>query len=262
MSPRVRRPAVAGLFYPADPGELASTVDALLERGRTATQPPKALIAPHAGYVYSGPTAGIALATLIGDRDRIGRIVLLGPSHYVTFRGLALSSAAAFQTPLGQLAVDLESRDRLLELPQVAVDDGAHAREHSLEVLLPFLQRALPSSPVLPLAVGDAAPSEVGAVLEEVWDDASTRIVVSSDLSHYLDYEAARRRDRATCAAIERLDAAGLEPADACGCRAIAGLLETARRHGLRAATLDLCNSGDTAGCRDRVVGYGAWAFS
>ena len=261
MPSLVRQPAVAGFFYPADPRELGSVVDGLIDCGEPSVSHPKALIAPHAGYIYSGPTAGIAMATLVEDRDHIERVVLLGPSHFVAFAGLAASRAEVFRTPLGPVPVDVELRDRLLELPHVLIDDRAHAREHSLEVLLPFLQRALRHFEVVPLAVGDASPEEVGAVLERAWGDGATRIVVSSDLSHYQDYRTAQRRDRTTCEAIERLDAAALGPTDACGCRAVAGLLEIARRRGLSARTLDLRNSGDTAGPRDSVVGYGAWAF-
>ncbi len=266
MPSRVRQPAVAGLFYPVDAVELGETVDALVAAGRGVIgagheAPAKALIAPHAGLAYSGPTAGIAMAMLERDREHIERVVIVGPSHYVPVGGLAVSSASAFATPLGPVPVDTGLRDSLLELRQVGVDDRAHAREHSIEVLLPFLQRLLPGLRVLPLAVGEATPTEVAEVLDHVWGDDATRIVVSSDLSHYHDYFTARRRDRATCATIERLDAEALEPDDACGCRAVAGLLAAARARGFRAQTLDLRSSGDTAGPRDRVVGYGAWAF-
>ena len=261
MPTRVRQPAVAGIFYPADAGQLADAVDRLVATGRGEPRRAKALIAPHAGLDYSGPTAGVALATLERDRDAIERVVLLGPTHYVPIRGLAVPSVEAFETPLGPVRLDTELRDAALELAQVVVDDRPHDREHSLEVLLPFLQRTLASFRVLPLTVGEASPTEVADVLDRVWGDDATRIVASSDLSHYLDYPTAKRRDRATRETIERLDAEGLRPEDACGCHAVAGLLAAARRHGLGAHTLDLRNSGDTAGPRDRVVGYGAWAF-
>ena len=266
MSRLARQPAVAGLFYPAEASELEATVDDLLDvasgGAAAASAAPKAVIAPHAGYVYSGVTAAIAISSLRSEDDRIERVVLLGPSHFVALRGLAASSASYFETPLGPVAVDLELRDRLLALDQVETNDLAHGREHSLEVLLPFLQRALGGLTVVPLTVGDTTPEEVAEVLELAWGDEATRIVVSSDLSHYHDYTTAREIDARTRLAIEALDAYALAPEDACGCYAVNGLLEIARRRGLEPTTLDLRNSGDTAGGRDRVVGYGAWSFT
>ena len=260
--PETRPAAVAGRFYPADADRLVEVVDTHLATGRSEIRGPKAVVAPHAGYVYSGPTAGVALATLAVDATGIERVVLLGPSHFFPIRGLAVTGARAFETPLGVVPVDEELREVLLRLPQVTVDDRAHAREHSLEVILPFLQRILGEFSLVPLVVGDASKGEVAEVLETVWGDDATRIVVSSDLSHYHDYSTARRLDRETCRAIERLDSGSIGPPQACGCRALNGLLECAGRRGLEAITLDLRNSGDTAGGRDSVVGYGAWAFA
>jgi AmmeMemoRadiSam system protein B len=261
MPESVRQPAVAGLFYPSDPTALAASLATMLGRAEPRGVQPKALIAPHAGYVYSGPVAASAYSRLLPFASQINRVVLLGPSHYVPFRGLAASSADCFETPLGRIELDAETRDRLLTLPQVTILDAAHAREHSLEVHLPFLQTVLSVFRLLPLAVGDATAEEVAEVLETAWGDERTLLVISSDLSHYHDYETARRLDAATRDSIERLDAGSIRSERACGSCAVNGLLEAARRRGLQAVTLDLRSSGDTAGPRDQVVGYGAWAF-
>jgi len=258
----IRPPAVAGTFYPADPERLAATVDRLLadagERGRGA--PPAALIAPHAGYAWSGPVAGHAFAALGPAPAGIRRVVVIGPAHYVRMRGLAASSADAFRTPLGDVPVDRGALRALADLPQVTQADLPHVEEHALEVELPFLQRLLEAFTLVPLVVGDTGPDEVAAALERLWDEG-TLVVVSSDLSHYLDHASARRRDEATAARIERLDGRDLGPDDACGHLPVAGLLELAGQRRLAVERLDLRNSGDTAGPKDRVVGYGAWAF-
>ena len=259
-----RAPAVAGTFYPGERSALAAAVDGYL---RDASRPeaggvsPKALVAPHAGYVYSGGVAASAYATWRDEADRIERVVLLGPSHRVAVRGLATTAAARFATPLGNVEIDVEACARAARLPQVCVDEEAHAFEHSLEVHLPFLQRVLDAFRLVPFAVGSASADEVAEVLDQLWGGDETRIVVSTDLSHYHDYESARRLDAATCRAIESLDPAGLDAESACGRVPVRGLLACATRRGLAVETLDLRSSGDTAGPRDRVVGYGAWAF-
>lgn len=261
----IRPPAVAGMFYPADRQQLHDDVTDYLAAaaGARADAPvPKAIIAPHAGYVYSGPVAASAYARLLPARDRIHRVILLGPSHRVPFRGLASSSADAFTTPLGQIRLDRAAIDNLADFPQVQRLDAAHAQEHSLEVQLPFLQEVLDDFQLVPLVVGDASPAEVAAVLERLWGGPETLIVISSDLSHYHDYLTAKRLDRHTSNAIEGLQAEVVHSEDACGCVPVAGLLYLAREHGLRASTIDLRNSGDTAGPRDRVVGYGAYVFN
>lgn len=268
--PSIRRPAVAGrypeaAFYPADEGELRDLVDALLERARgslgaaPAHASPKALIAPHAGYQYSGPVAASAYARIAPEGIR--RVVLLGPAHRVPVRGLAAPAADAFATPLGPVALDASALAGVARLPQVRRSDPAHAFEHSLEVQLPFLQRVLGSFLLVPLVVGDAEPEEVDEVLEALWGGRETLVVVSSDLSHYLDYETARRLDAQTTRAIEALAPESLDPDRACGCIPVQGLLLAARRHGLHARAVDVRSSGDTAGPKDRVVGYGAYAF-
>jgi AmmeMemoRadiSam system protein B len=222
---------------------------------------PKALIAPHAGYLYSGQTAAASFGTL-RDARAIERVVVIGPAHYVPFRGIAAPAAAAFATPLGSVPVDQEAIGGIENLPFVVRDDRPHAPEHALEVELPFLQVLLPSFRIVPLLVGDAEPQAVAAVLRRLWGGAETLMVVSSDLSHYHDYETARRLDSATAALIERGEWAEIGPERACGCLAVAGLLKEMRERGGHGRRLALCNSGDTAGPRDRVVGYGAWVFT
>ncbi len=259
-----REPAAAGLFYPGDPATLDADVRRELGSAHPSTScpAPKAVIVPHAGYVYSGAVAASAYALVARRRDEIERVVLLGPSHRVALRGLAAPRADAFLTPLGAVPVDRSAITRVLDLPQVCELDAAHAEEHSLEVQLPFLQRALGSFQLVPFSVGDASAEQVAEVLERLWGGAETLIVISSDLSHYHDSETARRLDAATTSAIEALRPEALGVESACGRVPVAGLLLAARRHGLAVHTLDLRNSGDTAGPRDRVVGYGAYALA
>lgn len=260
---RIREPAVAELFYPGDPQALREQVERCLAgAGAGAAAPiPKAIIAPHAGLVYSGSVAAHAYARLVPAATRISRVVLLGPSHRVHLSGLALPDADAFRTPLGLVEIDPSARAQLQDLDQVSVCAAAHAAEHSLEVQLPFLQQVLSRFVLVPLVAGDASPAAVAEVLDRLWDAEQTLIVVSSDLSHYHDYTSARRIDAATTAAIEALELDALGPHQACGCVPVRGLLHSARARGMRATTLCVANSGDTAGPRDRVVGYGAWAL-
>jgi AmmeMemoRadiSam system protein B len=256
-------PAVAGVFYPDDPDELRQQVHAYLSAanaGRIDT--PKALIAPHAGYIYSGPVAANAYAQLGAIAERIRRVVILAPSHHVGFRGIAVSSADLFQTPLGMLEVDKMAVAQVRELPQVHPLDDAFEHEHSLEVQLPFLQEILEDFRIVPLVVGDAEPADVEQVLEALWGGDETLIVISSDLSHYNDYETAREMDKETSEAIENLQPGDISFHQACGRIPVNGLLMAARQHQLQATTVDLRNSGDTAGSKDRVVGYGAYVLS
>ncbi|HXZ48137.1 MAG TPA: AmmeMemoRadiSam system protein B [Usitatibacter sp.] len=260
--PAVRPAAVAGSFYPGEPAALAAEVAAHLAAAApdAGERAPKAIIAPHAGYIYSGPIAASAYARLAPLAGRVRRVVLAGPAHRVYVRGAAVPSAAAFASPLGAVALDVEAIESIRRFACVEVSDRAHALEHSLEVHLPFLQAVLGAFRLVPIVVGDASPDEMAALLEALWGGEETLVVVSSDLSHYLPYEAARRRDGGTARSILGLEP-GLEPEDACGAAPINGLLEVARRRGLEARLVDLRNSGDTAGDRDRVVGYGAFAF-
>ena len=259
----VRQPAVAGSFYPSDPGTLRSQVRGYLEeaaiRAPGSKEWPKALIAPHAGYVYSGPVAATAYARLAGALSTVTRVVLLGPAHFVPVRGIATTGFASWSTPLGEVAIDADARERALALPAVFVDDEANAPEHSLEVHLPFLQEVLGDFTLAPFAVGQTHPEHVARLLAELWGGDETVVVVSSDLSHYHDHRAATELDRATAAAIEALDPAGVGLDSACGVFPVRGFLVAARERSMRLETIDLRTSGDTAGSRDRVVGYGAF---
>ncbi len=257
----VRAPAVAGMFYPDDPAELDRAVRGFLAGVPKHDPAPKAMILPHAGYVYSGPVAASGYARLADVRHTVTRVVLLGPAHRVPVSGLAVSTAQGFATPLGTVPVDRAAVERILALPQVTAFDAAHRLEHSLEVHLPFLQEALASFSVVPLVVGDATPDEVAEVIEALWGGPETLIVVSSDLSHYCDDNTARDLDAATSAAIEALKPDDIADHQACGHIPIKGLLRAAAGHGLTARTIDLRNSGDTAGPRGEVVGYGAYVF-
>jgi len=258
----IREPAFAGLFYPANAGELRTTIQGFLDG--VQFQPgaaPKALIVPHAGYVYSGSVAATAYARLHPYRDNYTRVILLGPCHQVSLRNLALSGVDVFRTPLGDVPLDKQAIASL-NMPEVRIFEAAHQFEHSLEVQLPLLQIVLGSFSLVPLVVGDAAPETVAEVIYSLWGGAETLIVVSSDLSHYLVYDEARARDRFTCEAIEHLDAHCIDHENACGATPVGGLLIEAKSRAMEVTTLDLRNSGDTAGGKDQVVGYGAWMFT
>lgn len=260
---QIRHAAVAGAFYPGDASVLKRDVQSMLAATQAPASDatvPKALIVPHAGYIYSGPIAANAYARLIPARSRISRVVLLGPVHRVPVRGLALPGVDSFETPLGMVQLDQEAMDSISALPQVVESMPAHAWEHSLEVQLPFLQMVLDKFSLVPLAVGDATPAEVAEVLEILWGGEETLIVISSDLSHYLPYDTARRVDHGTARAILELDAP-VSHEQACGGTPVNGLLLAARHHHLQPQLLDLRNSGDTAGDRSQVVGYGAFVF-
>lgn len=256
-----RQPAVAGQFYPDNPQVLESSVSDYLQSEQECTHPPKAIIVPHAGYVYSGPIAGSAYACLAPIKDTIKRVVILGPSHRVPLTGLGISSADRFITPLGAINIDQTSIEKIADLPQVQVRNDAHLLEHSLEVQLPFLQLALKQFDLVPVVVGDTSANEVADVLDLLWGGDETLIVISSDLSHYHDYNTAQILDNKTSRAIESLSHEDIHYENACGRNPVNGLLEIARRKKLHVTTLDLRNSGDTAGTKDQVVGYGAYLF-
>jgi AmmeMemoRadiSam system protein B/AmmeMemoRadiSam system protein A len=261
--PGVRPPAVAGLFYPEDARDLADEIAAHLDLTEEAPQAPgfpKALIVPHAGYIYSGPVAASAYDLLRPARGIVKRVVVLGPCHRVPVRGLALPQARAFATPLGGIPLDAEGVRAIRDLPQVLESAATHAEEHALEVQLPFLQRVLGDFSLVPLVVGDAAPEEVAGVLDRLWGGPETLLVISSDLSHYHPYESAQAIDRGTVRAILGLDA-GISHDQACGATPVAGLLIAARSRGLSPRLLDCRNSGDTAGDKRRVVGYASFAL-
>lgn len=254
-----RKPAVAGRFYPADPRQLHDALDAYLQAADHGDKVPKAMIVPHAGYIYSGPVAATAYARLAPAAQRIRRVVLIGPSHQVAFRGLAVSRAHAYSTPLGDVPVDQEAIAELLQFPFIEYLEQAHTLEHSLEVHLPFLQTVLDAFKLIPIVAGDAEPAQVASVLERLWGGDETLLVVSSDLSHYHDYATARQRDHETSRLIEALRFDEIVGDAACGKIGVNGLLKLLRDKGLSIKTIDLRNSGDTAGDKVRVVGYGAY---
>jgi AmmeMemoRadiSam system protein B len=271
---RVRPAAHAGRFYPDDPVELKRQVTGFIAEGRAVVRAAggadpgaegktaKALIAPHAGYMYSGPVAGSAYACLEGNAAAIRRVVLIGPAHYAAFPGVAVSGMDAYATPLGLVPVDRDWVEKAIEEAGVERADAPHAPEHSLEVHLPFLQVLLGRFSLVPLAVGQAEDAAVGRLLEALWGGPETCIVVSSDLSHFHGYDTARALDAATAKAILGLEGQDLAGEDACGYEGVRGLLWVARRRGMRCRLLDLRNSGDTSGSRHRVVGYGAFALA
>jgi len=257
----VQLPSVAGMFYPADPDSLSHTVEQLLDDAKNPGTRPKALIAPHAGYIYSGPIAASAYVLLESLNGQINQVVAFAPAHRVPFAGIAAATASYFRTPLGDVPVDRAAVDKALKLPQVKAFDAVFEGEHALEVQLPFLQKTLRRFNLAPFIVGDASGEEVAEVIDHLWGDDSTLIVISSDLSHYLEYTSAKSIDSVTTDAIESLAPQLLHHDNACGRIPIQGMLIAAREHGLRVETLDTRNSGDTAGSKDRVVGYGAYAF-
>ncbi len=259
---RVRPAAVAGMFYPQNPADLRAEVASYLAASAADALPaPKAVVVPHAGFRYSASVAAKAYARLAAARGRVSRVVLIGPTHRVAVAGFALSNAEAFDTPLGPVAVDVAAVDRLKARPDAAAMDLAHAQEHCLEVQLPFLKEILGDVVIVPVLAGQVAPEAVADLLDSLWGGPETLIVVSSDLSHYLSYDDCVTLDTVTRHAIETLSPERIERPQACGRLPIAGLLLAAKARGMTVETLDLRNSGDTAGPRGQVVGYGSWAF-
>jgi AmmeMemoRadiSam system protein B len=257
---KIRHAAVAGAFYPDEPDALRRNIDEMLFEIDVSAhkKSPKALIAPHAGYIYSGPTAAAAYALL--DPEKVKRVILLGPTHRFLLSGLALPDADAFETPLGKVSLDLEFIRKISDMEQVHISNDSHTYEHSLEVHLPFLQRQLKQFTLVPLAVGQARPELVAEVLDALWGGDETIIIISSDLSHFHSYETAMRIDQKSVEAILNLDAS-ITHEQACGATPINGLLSIVSKHPLKPELIDFRNSGDTAGPRDQVVGYAAIAF-
>ena len=261
-SSMVRMPAHAGTFYPSDPAILKRRVERFIAEADDPSHPGilRAIVAPHAGYDYSGPVAGSAYRAVAPHVDGFRRALVLGPSHRVYFRGVALPASDGFRTPLGDLPVDADLKSAVADLEGVAESEEAHRSEHSVEVQLPFLQVALGSPSILPVVVGDApAGMLAGFILAALEACPDTLVVASSDLSHYLPYATAKEQDQNTAKRIQALEP-DISPEEACGCHPVGGLLEVARRSGWRVDCLDLRNSGDTEGDPDRVVGYGAFA--
>ena len=260
----LRSCAVAGTFYPDDPVDLRKTVQHFIAAApthRTESKPPQALIGPHAGYQYSGPIAGSAYAPLPSAAGRIRRVVIMGPAHRVSFSGLATVSVPAFDSPLGEVPVDQPAISAITNLPDVIVHDGAHEYEHGLEVHLPFITETLGHVAIVPVLFGQVSYLSAAQLFDSLWS-SDTMIVVSSDLSHYHDHQTATELDRQTADAIESNRPDRIGPQQACGHTAIRGLLTAAGQRGLHAHCVDLRNSGDTAGPKERVVGYGAFHFN
>ena len=257
----IRQPAVSGAFYPAQPEQLQEMINGFLNKAEITAKVPKAMIVPHAGYIYSGEIAASAYTRLKAGADKIKRVVVVGPSHRVGFRGLAVSHAQFFNTPLGKIPLDMAAIEKLLTLPFVQYIDEAHFMEHSLEVQLPFLQTVLNDFTLIPIVAGDASAAQVAQVLELFYDDPETVVVISSDLSHYHDYATAQRLDKETSDKIEKLQYQQLEQESACGRVPVSGLLALAQKKSLQVKNIDLRNSGDTAGDKKRVVGYGAYVI-
>jgi MEMO1 family protein len=256
-----RKPAVAGTFYPANPKQLHQMLGQYIKDAESGHKVPKAIIVPHAGYVYSGPIAASAYARLKLAHQPITRVVIIGPSHRVGFKGLAVSRANTFSTPLGKIPVDLEAVKTIVKFPFVEYVEQAHALEHSLEVHLPFLQETLHDFKIVPIVAGDASPEQVGLVIDALWGGDETLVVISSDLSHYHDYATAKKLDQSTSEHIENLQYELITPESACGKVPVSGLLKLAREKSLSVKNIDLRNSGDTAGDKSRVVGYGAYVI-
>jgi len=259
----IRRPAVAGSFYPSDPRALNTMIGDLLNGAvpLDTVHWPKAVIVPHAGYIYSGPIAASAYASIRGAAPFYRRVVLLGPAHRAPVEGFALPASQSFATPLGEVDLDRSAWETLQQSEDVCVDEAAHALEHSLEVQLPFLQSVLEHIKLIPILVGRTSAERVAQLLESLWGGDETLIVISSDLSHYLPYHQARWRDQATVEEILQLHP-NLNFDQACGALPVNGLILAAQRHHLVPSLLDHRNSGDTAGDRSRVVGYTSIAFS
>lgn len=256
----VRQPAVAGTFYPDKADLLQTAVNDMLLEAEERELSPKVLVVPHAGYIYSGTIAASAYRQLEPYRNKIRRVILLGPSHRIPFEGLAMPEARAFSTPLGSIPLDTLIMQELLQFSQIQVLDAAHSQEHSLEVQCPFLQQSLDNFRLVPLVVGDASPFAVAEILDYLWGGDETLIIISTDLSHYLTYEEANHRDGLTRKAIEQFSTS-ITGGQACGCYPLNGMMKVAQRRGMEVITLDVRNSGDTAGDKRRVVGYGAFVI-
>lgn len=257
----IRQPAVAGYFYPQDPRELHDMVDSYLHREKSADEIPKAIVVPHAGYIYSGAIAGQAYSRFLNAAERIRTVVLLGPAHRVYLEGMALSEAEQFQTPLGRIQIDSVFRDSLLDRVEVVEMESAHEKEHSLEVHLPFLQLLFNDFSLLPIVVGQIDAATVSEILESIWGGDETLIIISSDLSHFHPYDIARKIDDETAMAIQSYNMEKIGPEQACGCMPLNGMLHLAKKKAMRIVNYELKNSGDTAGDKSRVVGYGAWGL-
>ncbi|MBF0416542.1 MAG: AmmeMemoRadiSam system protein B [Magnetococcales bacterium] len=261
MGNMVRQAAVAGSFYPKDQRALKTMIHRFLDQVQSprSSQPPLALVAPHAGYVYSGLTAAYAYHHLKPAREP-QRVFILAPSHRVYQDGVSVGHYAAYATPLGEVPIDQETTARLAQLPDVTRENASHEQEHAVEVHLPFLQETLMHFRLVPMVYGDISGGHLADILSRVWQPRDL-LIISTDLSHYFDYDKAKLLDEKSCAAIAAGNPKGVEQCEACGSKGIAALLELSRRHRWRSELLDYRNSGDTAGSKDRVVGYASYLF-
>jgi len=258
---KLRTAAVADQFYPADRGQLAAQVTDLLQNSNPYPIQPKALIVPHAGYVYSGRTAGLAFSLLKSSKNVINKIVILGPCHRVYLKGAAIPRCEFFETPLGNVPLDIDCLAKLSQFPQVSISEEAHILEHSIEVQLPFLQSIFSDFKLIPIVIGDISGQQLTEVINYLWGNEQTLIVVSSDLSHFLDYQSAIALDNQTTKAIESFQPDKISREAACGGEGIKALLNLAQKNHLHVKTLNQCNSADSIGDKNRVVGYGSYAF-
>ncbi|MGD9638118.1 MAG: AmmeMemoRadiSam system protein B [Alphaproteobacteria bacterium] len=259
---KIRKEAVAGAFYPYGPTELDALLEALLyQKELPDIPPPKAVIVPHAGYVFSGQTAAVAYRRLSSSDSITKRVVIFGPCHRVPFNGLALSSADKWETPIGEINVDTKTCQELNELEFVNYNDDAHNEEHSIEAQIPFIKKVFNNVEIVPILTCMTSLKEAVAVMEKVWGDEETLIIISADLSHFLDYDACKQKDAETVKAIENLDYSDLDNDNTCGFIPICALIDIARRKKMKVETFDVRNSGDTAGKKDSVVGYASIGF-
>ncbi|MEY3220641.1 MAG: hypothetical protein RIT27_1998 [Pseudomonadota bacterium] len=261
MDTYIRKPILAGFFYPDEPLFLIHTIEELLKEIPPTDISPKALIVPHASYEYAGKIMATAYASLLKKHFQIKNVVLLGISHHTSFRGIAVTSKTAYLTPLGQIPVEESTVMKLLQYPQIIMFDEAHIKEHCLELQLPFLQVILQSFSLIPLVVGDISSNNISEVLKILWGNQETLVIVTSNLSYYHHYNTAQQLDQMNATLIETLRWQDLKHDQTCSSPLMGGLLQVAQQKALTAKTFAICNSGDTIGTKDRVVGYGAFGF-
>ena len=258
---KIKQADVAGMFYPGEEASLRQMVDGFIQKALSFDLRPRAIIAPHAGYIYSGSIAGTAYKTIAAVRDQIENVIIMSPAHRFYLRGIALHMADAFATPLGNIPVNIGIVKKIKQFSSVQWEERSFIQEHGLETHLPFIQRAFkPGIKIVPMIVGECQESEVAEILESVWEDPRNFVIISSDLSHFHSYADAKKLDRNTVDLIQNLDSQSLDTEFACGHYPICGLLNLARNRKLKIKALDIRSSGDTAGSKESVVGYGSFA--
>jgi len=272
QSQKIRHPAVASMFYPGKPADLLNSVrkylsDADAEQStvkfKNDENSVRALIVPHAGYIYSGKIAASAYQLLQRNKYHFKRVLLLGPAHRLCLQGAAFPNEEVFETPLGSIILDKTRMKKLAaEFSWISFNEKAHAEEHSLEVQLPFLQETIADFELLPLVVGEMDSLQIAEMIQQFSTDLETLIVISTDLSHFHNYQTAYEKDALTANAIELLEPQKISSEDACGVYPLRGALVAALQNKWKIHRMGLCNSGDTTGDYGRVVGYGAWALT